>query len=59
MGNVNTVLETAHASFAKGMAATVQRVGTEANEHLSKATKMLAETVHELDGTLSDTRRAR
>jgi hypothetical protein len=59
LGTVNDVLVAAHASFSKQMINTMQMVSTEAHGHLGAATKMIAATVHELDGVLGDLPRKR
>jgi hypothetical protein len=56
---VNETLEAVHTSFAKGMAETVLRIGTDANTNLRQATTILAATIHDFDSAMTDGRQSR
>lgn len=57
LDNLNGALIEAHSLFSNQLLETVRRTNTDAHEHLSKATGMLASTIAELDGTVLDFRR--
>jgi hypothetical protein len=56
---VSDVLATAHDSFSKQMVNTVNTVTGAAHGNLDRATKMIAETIHDLENTLDGLRPGR